>query len=168
MSKELDRSQDFFSSENETGDALWKYVQSLSSETISQLSKPDSIEVFQVMEQNVIGLLGSLPSEHFNVTISTNRDHLGKLLASAMMSGYFLRNAEQRLNLEQSLQAIDNNLQNDNINELKILLANKTTEMLHGKKAALNSEQAAKEAFSGMSLGMNLRTIKSKSKDIDK
>ena len=49
MSKELDRSQDFFSSENETGDALWKYVQSLSSETISQLSKPDSIEVFQVM-----------------------------------------------------------------------------------------------------------------------
>ena len=72
MSKELDRSQDFFSSENETGDALWKYVQSLSSETISQLSKPDSIEVFQVMEQNVIGLLGSLPSEHFNVTISTS------------------------------------------------------------------------------------------------
>ena len=66
------------------------------------------------MEQNVIGLLGSLPSEHFNVTISTSRDHLGKLLASAMMSGYFLRNAEQRLNLEQSLQAIDNNLQNDN------------------------------------------------------
>ena len=114
MSKELDRSQDFFSSENETGDALWKYVQSLSSETISQLSKPDSIEVFQVMEQNVIGLLGSLPSEHFNVTNSTSRDHLGKLLASAMMSGYFLRNAEQRLNLEQSLQAIDNNLQNDN------------------------------------------------------
>ena len=84
MSKELDRSQDFFSSENETGDALWKYVQSLSSETISQLSKPDSIEVFQVMEQNVIGLLGSLPSEHFNVTISTSRDHLGKLLASAI------------------------------------------------------------------------------------
>ena len=32
-----------------------------------------------------------------------------------------------------------------NINELKILLANKTTEMLHGKDAAKNSEQAAKE-----------------------
>ena len=31
---------------------------------------------------------------------------------------------------------------------LKILLANKTTEMLHGKKAAKNSEKIAKEAFS--------------------
>ena len=41
------------------------------------------------------------------------------------------------------------------INELKILLANKTTEMLHGKKAAKNSEQAAKDAFSGNSLGAN-------------
>ena len=30
---------------------------------------------------------------------------------------------------------------------LKILLANNTTSMLHGEKAAKNSEQAAKEAF---------------------
>ncbi len=59
-----------------------------------------------------------------------------------------------------------NNLQKKNINELKILLANKTTEMLHGKKSAENSEQAAKEAFSGNSLGANLPTIKIKSKEI--
>ena len=61
-----------------------------------------------------------------------------------------------------------NNLQNNNINNLKILLANKTTEMLHGKKAAQNSEQAAKEAFSGNSLGSNLPTVRIKSKDFDK
>ena len=59
-----------------------------------------------------------------------------------------------------------NNLQNKNINELKILLANKTTEMLHGKRAAQNSEQAAKEAFSGDSLGANLPTVKINSKEL--
>ncbi len=52
-----------------------------------------------------------------------------------------------------------NSFNNKNINELKILLANKTTEMLHGKKAALNSEEAAKEAFSGNSLGSNLPKV---------
>ena len=61
-----------------------------------------------------------------------------------------------------------NNLQNKNINELKILLANKATTMLHGEKAAQNSAQAAKEAFSGNSLGANSPSLKIKSKDIDK
>jgi len=51
--------------------------------------------------------LGSLPSEHFDVQINTSREHLGRLLASAIMSGYFLRNAEQRMNFEQSLQSVD-------------------------------------------------------------
>ena len=60
-----------------------------------------------------------------------------------------------------------NSMQNDNINDLKILLANKATTMLHGKKAAANSEQAAKEAFSGNSLGSNLPSIKIGTKEID-
>lgn len=84
---------------------LLQYVQSLSPDTITQLSKPTSHEVLQVMEHNIIGLLGNLPSEHFGVTITTNRENLGRLLASAMVSGYFLRNAEQRMTFEKSLQA---------------------------------------------------------------
>ena len=60
------------------------------------------------------------------------------------------------------------NLQNKNINELKILLANKATTMLHGKKAAQNSEQAAREAFSSDTLGSNLPTIKIKLKELNK
>ncbi|NJP19414.1 MAG: DUF760 domain-containing protein [Hydrococcus sp. CRU_1_1] len=105
MSNELNRSQDFLNSETVTGETLWKYVQSLSQETIAQLSRPESSEVLNVMERNIIGLLGNLPSEHFDVSISTSREHLGRLLASAMMSGYFLRNAEQRMNFEKALQA---------------------------------------------------------------
>ena len=58
-------------------------------------------------------------------------------------------------------------VENDNINDLKILLANETTSMLYGEDAAKNSEQAAKEAFSGNSLGSSLPSIKINSKNID-
>jgi len=58
-------------------------------------------------------------------------------------------------------------IENNNINDLKIVLANETTSMLHGEDAAKNSEQAAKEAFSGNSLGSSLPSIKINSKNID-
>jgi hypothetical protein len=79
----------------------------MSPETIAHLSNPTSSEVFQVMEHNIVGLLGNLPSEHFGVSVSTSRENLGRLLASAMMSGYFLRNAEQRMAFEKSLQTTE-------------------------------------------------------------
>ncbi len=94
---------EFMGSGSEAGNQFWGYLQSLSPETIAQLSKPSSVEVFQVMERNVIGLLGALPSERFNIQVTTSREDLGRLLASAMMSGYFIRNAEQRLAFEKSL-----------------------------------------------------------------
>lgn len=81
---------------------LWRYVQSLSPETITQLSQPESQEVFQIIEHNITGLLGNMSQENFDVAISTNRESMARLLASAMMSGYFLRNAEQRMGFEQS------------------------------------------------------------------
>ena len=60
-----------------------------------------------------------------------------------------------------------NALEEKNINELKILLANKATAMLHGEDAAQNSEQAAKEAFSGNSLGSNLPSVKIQRKQLE-
>jgi len=99
----------FFDGESENGNLLWQYVQGLSPETVNQLSKPTSGEVFQIMERNIIGLLGNLPPEHFNVSITTTRENLGRLLASAMISGYFLRNAEQRMLFEKSLHAAEVN-----------------------------------------------------------
>ena len=79
-----------------------QYIQSLNPDMIAQLSQPESSEVLEVMEGNIVGMLGNLPSENFNTMISTNRESLGKLLISAMMSGYFLRNAEQRMDFEQA------------------------------------------------------------------
>ncbi len=59
------------------------------------------------------------------------------------------------------------NLDGTNINKLKILLANKTTEMLHGKKDSINSEKIAKETFSENSSGSNLPSIKLKELILD-
>jgi hypothetical protein len=104
----LNRNPEFIKEEEgESNNMLWQYVQSLGPEAIAHLSRPSSAEVFQTMERNIIGLLGNLPPENFGVTVTTNRENLGRLLASAMMSGYFLRNAEQRFAFEKSLQLTD-------------------------------------------------------------
>ncbi|MFO5528314.1 MAG: DUF760 domain-containing protein [Cuspidothrix sp.] len=109
MSNQSNRVSEFFNSDSETSNLLWQYVKSLSPDTVTQLSKPTSNEVLQVMERNIIGLLGNLPSEQFGITISTSRESLGRLLASAMISGYFLRNAEQRMNFDMVIQGIETN-----------------------------------------------------------
>jgi len=50
-------------------------------------------------------------------------------------------------------------IKDHNINELKILLANKTTTMLHGELEAKKSEDTAKQTFTDNSLGDNLPSI---------
>ena len=85
------------------GNSLMQYVQSMEPETIAQLSRPVSSDVMQAMEHNVIAMLGGLPSEGFDVSITTSRENLGRLLASAMMGGYFLKGAEQRLDMETAI-----------------------------------------------------------------
>ena len=53
-----------------------------------------------------------------------------------------------------------NQVKDKNINELKILLANNTTEMLHGKKEAEKSDKLAKNIFKENSSGESLPGIK--------
>jgi len=58
-----------------------------------------------------------------------------------------------------------NKLKNDNINQLKIKLANEATSMLHGKDEALSAEKTAKKTFEENSLGENLPSIDINLKD---
>ena len=98
---------------------------------------------------------------------------LDKKFLSAYDYWQFWRNTDDRdvlrfLKFFTDLEVSEiNNLQNNNINELKVLLANRATTMLHGKKDAQNSEKIAKEAFSSKSAGSNLPSIKIKLKDYD-
>ena len=55
---------------------------------------------------------------------------------------------------------------NEDINKLKILLANEATSMLHGLKAAKDSETTAQKTFGDKSIGKNLPIVKVKKKII--
>lgn len=92
----------FSNRESESDKQLEQYIQSMNPETVAQLSRPSSAAI-QVIERYLGEMLGGLPSEHFEVKVTTDREQLGQLLASAMMSGYLLHNAEQRLALEQTM-----------------------------------------------------------------
>jgi len=51
---------------------------------------------------------------------------------------------------------------NQNINQMKVLLANETTKMLHGSKAAKESELTANKTFRDKSIGENLPIVRIK------
>ena len=59
-------------------------------------------------------------------------------------------------------------IKNQNINELKILLANKATAMLHGEHEAKTSEETAKQTFTNNSMGESLPSISISEKEIKK
>ncbi len=58
-------------------------------------------------------------------------------------------------------------IKSNNINELKILLANKATEMLHGKQEAKDSEETAKQTFADNSMGENLPSFSIDEKELN-
>jgi tyrosyl-tRNA synthetase len=99
---------------------------------------------------------------------------LDKKLLSAYDYWQFWRNVDDKdvvkflkIFTEISLEEI-NNMKEKNINELKILLANNATSMLHGSTEAKNSENAAKEVFSENSLGTKLPSLKIKKLELKK
>ena len=59
---------------------------------------------------------------------------------------------------DKSINEIEN-IKNQDINKLKIILANEATAMLHGKTAALNAEKTAKETFIDGIAGKDLPVI---------
>lgn len=77
---------------------LAKYIQSLPEDAIARMSEPAS-DAVKLMQGNLIGTLGALPSGGFDISITTSRENLGQLMASAMAYGYFLHVAEQRMAL---------------------------------------------------------------------
>lgn len=92
---------DFLSDREETqANSLLQYLQQQSPEILARVAKSVSPDIQQIISQNVQGLVGMLPSEQFNVKIVTDRENLAGILASAMMTGYFLRQMEQRMQLE--------------------------------------------------------------------
>ncbi|SVA49761.1 uncharacterized protein METZ01_LOCUS102615 [marine metagenome] len=98
---------------------------------------------------------------------------LDKKLLSPYDYWQFWRNTDDkdvlkflRIFTDIELQEIEK-IKNKNINELKILLANLCTEMLHGNKEAKLSEETAKKTFEEKSTGSGLPIIKINQNQID-
>lgn len=99
----------FFSQESETAikNTLIEYLQKQHPETLERIAQSATPEVREIITHNVHGLLGILPSEEFNIQIVTDRQNLANLLASAMMTGYFLCQMEKRKDLEENIANTD-------------------------------------------------------------
>lgn len=82
---------------------LMQYLQKQTPETLNHIAQSATPEVKQIISHNVQGLVGMLPGEDFQMAITTDRDNLANLLASAMMTGYFLSKVEQRMHLDVNL-----------------------------------------------------------------
>jgi hypothetical protein len=96
----------FFNSEaTETSqeNLLLEYLQQQQPEILEKIAQSATPDVQQIVAQNVQGLLGMLPSDDFDVQVPPNRESIANLLASAMMTGYFLRQMEQRMELDVQL-----------------------------------------------------------------
>ena len=98
---------------------------------------------------------------------------LDKKLLSPYDYWQFWRNTDDkdvlkflRIFTDIELQEIEK-IKNKNINELKILLANLCTEMLHGDKESKLSEETAKKTFEEKSLGLGLPIVKINQNQID-
>ena len=84
----------------------------------------------------------------------------------------FWRNTDDRDVLRFLQMFTDLNLQkieeikNKNINQLKVILANEATAMLHGKAATQKAEQTAKNTFEKKSIGEDLPSINLKKEEV--
>ncbi len=91
------------SNEGQDSNALIQYLQEQPADVLQRVAKSASPEIQEIIRHNVQGLLGMLPGEQFEVKVTSSKDNFASLLASAMMTGYFLRQMEQRKDLEDSL-----------------------------------------------------------------
>ena len=100
------------SNDGQEGNALVQYLQEQSPDVLQRVAKSASTDIQEIIKHNVQGLLGMLPGDQFEVKVTSNRDNFARLLASAMMTGYFLRQMEQRKELEESM-FLDNEMSVD-------------------------------------------------------
>nr|XP_010935241.1 uncharacterized protein LOC105055189 [Elaeis guineensis] len=87
-------------------DILLEYVRNVQPEFMELFLKRAPQQVVEAMRQTVTNMIGTLPPQFFAVTVTTVAENLAQLMYSVMMTGYMFRNAQSRLELQQSLEQI--------------------------------------------------------------
>ncbi|MDX2254882.1 MAG: DUF760 domain-containing protein [Pseudanabaenaceae cyanobacterium bins.39] len=91
---------------NSSNNILLEYLKNQSPETLATVAQSVTPEAQQIINHNIQNLLGILPPSSFNISITTDRENLAGLIGSAMMTGYFIRQMETRMQLDRSLAEV--------------------------------------------------------------
>ncbi|KAI3464705.1 hypothetical protein Pfo_021368 [Paulownia fortunei] len=87
-------------------DILLEYVQNVQPEFMELFVKRAPQQVVDAMRQTVTNMIGTLPPQFFAVTVTTVAENLAQLMYSVLMTGYMFRNAQYRLEFQQSLEQV--------------------------------------------------------------
>uniref|UniRef100_J3LIS9 Uncharacterized protein n=1 Tax=Oryza brachyantha TaxID=4533 RepID=J3LIS9_ORYBR len=87
-------------------DILLEYVKNVQPEFMELFIKRAPPQVVDAMRHTVTNMIGTLPPQFFAVTVTTVAENLAQLMYSVLMTGYMFRNAQYRLELQQSLEQI--------------------------------------------------------------
>uniref|UniRef100_A0A0D9VN58 DUF760 domain-containing protein n=1 Tax=Leersia perrieri TaxID=77586 RepID=A0A0D9VN58_9ORYZ len=87
-------------------DILMEYVKNVQPEFMDLFIKRAPPQVVDAMRHTVTNMIGTLPPQFFAVTVTTVAENLAQLMYSVLMTGYMFRNAQYRLELQQSLEQI--------------------------------------------------------------
>ncbi|CAK9178339.1 unnamed protein product [Ilex paraguariensis] len=85
-------------------DILLEYVKNVQPEFMELFVKRAPQQVVDAMRQTVTNMIGTLPPQFFAVTVTTVAENLAQLMYSVLMTGYMFKNAQHRLELQQSLE----------------------------------------------------------------
>ncbi|XP_024522935.1 uncharacterized protein LOC9663352 isoform X1 [Selaginella moellendorffii] len=85
-------------------DMLLEYVQNVQPEFMELFIQKAPQQVVEAMRKTVTNMLGTLPPQFFEITITTVAENLAQLMYSVLMTGYMFRNAQYRIELQQSLE----------------------------------------------------------------
>ncbi|CAI9117074.1 OLC1v1018398C1 [Oldenlandia corymbosa var. corymbosa] len=85
---------------------LLEYVQNVQPEFMEMFVKRAPKQVVDAMRLTVTNMIGTLPPQFFAVTVTTVAENLAQLMYSVLMTGYMFRNAQYRVELQQSLEQV--------------------------------------------------------------
>eukprot|EP00262_Sarcandra_glabra_P019125 TRINITY_DN70_c0_g2_i1.p1 TRINITY_DN70_c0_g2~~TRINITY_DN70_c0_g2_i1.p1 ORF type:complete len:326 (+),score=61.29 TRINITY_DN70_c0_g2_i1:225-1202(+) len=91
---------------NTRREILLEYVKNVQPEFMELFLKRAPQQVVDAMRQTVTNMIGTLPPQFFSVTVTTVAENLAQLMYSVMMTGYMFKNAQYRLELQQSLEQV--------------------------------------------------------------
>jgi hypothetical protein len=101
-----------------TNNPLLTYLKNQSPETLEQVAKHVSPEIRQIINHNIQGLVGMLPPNQFQVSVTTNHENLANLIGSAMMTGYFLSQMETRMKLDSAFDENTPEVKSQEVNDV--------------------------------------------------